>query len=133
MRALKNMSVRVKIMIPLLTLAVIIFGMGITSYIGMNNIMDASTSISGNYARCLDMVGDFNADFQEISRIAYNHIVADDEAAYKALDNEVEKFMPVSNRHRNSLSSYWMRVRMRRSCMRSLQRLLGSIRKPFRN
>ena len=91
MRALKNMSVRVKIMIPLLTLAVIIFGMGITSYIGMNNIMDASTSISGNYARCLDMVGDFNADFQEISRIAYNHIVADDEAAYKALDNEVEE------------------------------------------
>lgn len=57
MRAFRNMSVRYKIMIPLVTLAVIILLMGITNYSGMSNIMDASTSISGNYARCLDMVG----------------------------------------------------------------------------
>ena len=73
MRAFKNMSVRYKIMIPLITLAVIILLMGVTSYKGMNSIMDASTAISGNYARCLDMVGDFSADFQHMSRIAYNH------------------------------------------------------------
>lgn len=91
MRAFRNMSVRYKIMIPLVTLAVIILLMGITNYTGMNNIMDASTSISGNYARCLDMAGDFNADFQHMSRIAYNHIVADDEAAYRELEDETKK------------------------------------------
>ncbi|MDE7418111.1 MAG: methyl-accepting chemotaxis protein [Lachnospiraceae bacterium] len=91
MRAFRNMSVRYKIMIPLITLAVIILLMGVTSYTGMNNIMDASTSISGNYARCLDMVGDFNADFQHMSRIAYNHIVANDETTYRELENEVQE------------------------------------------
>lgn len=91
MRAFRNMSVRLKIMIPLVTLAVIILLMGITNYTGMNNIMEASTSISGNYARCLDMVGDFNADFQHMSRIAYNHIVADDEASYRELEKEVQE------------------------------------------
>lgn len=91
MRIFRNLSVRHKIMIPLLTLAVIILLMGVTSYNGMNNIMDASTSISGNYARCLDMVGDFNADFQKMSRIAYNHIVADDDATYRELENEVKE------------------------------------------
>lgn len=90
MRAFRNMSVRGKIMIPLVTLAVIILLMGITNYSGMNNIMDASTSISGNYARCLDMVGDFNTDFQHMSRIAYNHILADDETTYRELENEVK-------------------------------------------
>lgn len=91
MRAFRNMSVRFKIMIPLVTLAVIILLMGLTSYTGMNNIMDASTSISGNYARCLDMVGDFNADFQYLSRIAYNHIVVTDEAVYKNLEDEINE------------------------------------------
>ncbi len=91
MRAFRNMSVRFKIMIPLVTLAVIILLMGLTSYTGMNNIMDASTSISGNYARCLDMVGDFNADFQYLSRIAYNHIVVTDEAVYKDLEDEINE------------------------------------------
>lgn len=91
MRVFGNMKVRYKIMLPLLTLAAIILLMGVTSYMGMNDIMDASTSISGNYARCMDMIGDFNADFQRMSRIAYNHIVADDEAAYKELENEIEE------------------------------------------
>lgn len=91
MRAFRNMSVRYKIMLPLITLAVIILLMGVISYRGMNSIMDASTSISGNYARCLDMVGEFSADFQHLSRIAYNHIVADDEATYARLDNEIKE------------------------------------------
>lgn len=89
MRALRNMKVRYKIMLPLLTLAAIILLMGVTSYRGMNDIMDASTAISGNYARCLDMIGTFSADFQHMTRIAYNHIVADDEAAYRELENEI--------------------------------------------
>lgn len=89
MRAFRNISVRLKIVIPLITLAVTILFMGGINYSGMNSIMDASTSISGNYARCLDMVGDFNADFQHMSRIAYNHISADDEAVYRELEAEV--------------------------------------------
>lgn len=88
MRAFKNMGVRYKIMIPLITLAVIIWLLGTINYAGMTNIMKASTSISGNYARCLDMVGDFNADFQHMTRIAYNHIVADDELVYGVLEDE---------------------------------------------
>lgn len=91
MRALRNMKVRYKIMLPLLTLAAIILLMGTTSYSGMNDIMNASTSISGNYARCLDMVGDFNADFQHMARIAYNHIVADDKDTYRELERELDE------------------------------------------
>ena len=93
MRVFRNMSARYKIMILLITLSVVILLMGVTSYTGMNNIMDASTSISGNYARCLDMVGDFNADFQHMSRIAYNHIVANDETTYRELENEVQEVL----------------------------------------
>lgn len=91
MHIFKNLSVRYKIMIPLLTLAVIILLMGVTSYNGVNNIMEASTSISSNYARCLDLVGDFNADFQHMSRIAFNHIVADDEESFRELERETEE------------------------------------------
>ena len=91
MRAFGNISVRYKIMIPLVTLAVIILFMGVTSCTGKNDIMDASTSISGNYARCLDMAGDFNAGFRHMSRIACNHIVAKDETAYRELENKVQE------------------------------------------
>lgn len=89
MRLFKNMKFRYKIMMPLFILAAIILLIGVTSYVGMNDIMAASTSISEKYARCLDMIGDFKADFQRMSRIAYHHIVEDDEAAYKELQNEI--------------------------------------------
>lgn len=90
MRALKNISLKLKIILPLIFLAVILVAMGAVNYIGMNRIMAASTEISGNYVMCLEMVGEMDSDFESLRRIAFNHIVEDDTSAYPTIEKEAQ-------------------------------------------
>ena len=90
MRVFKNMNVRYKIMLPLLTLAAIMLLMGVISYSGMSRIMATSTDISEDTAQCLNMVGELDADFQRMTRIAYNHIIVEDDATSKELEVEID-------------------------------------------
>ncbi|MDE7267596.1 MAG: methyl-accepting chemotaxis protein [Lachnospiraceae bacterium] len=90
MRIFKNMKIRYKIMLPLLTLAAIMLLMGVMSYTGMSRIMATSTDISENTAQCLNLVGEFDANFQQMSRIAYNHIIVEDDETSRKLEVQID-------------------------------------------
>jgi methyl-accepting chemotaxis protein len=88
MRAFRNLSVRHKIMIPVLLLAIILVVTSVVNFSGMKNIMEASTDISDNYAVSLNQVGEIDSLFEELQSIAFAHIVADtDDATQKCEDS----------------------------------------------
>lgn len=87
MRLMKNLSIRHKIMLPICILAVIIIIIGFVNGNGLNKIMDSSTQISEKYAKSLNTVGNIDAYFQELTCVAYKHIVAEEDDDYTAMEN----------------------------------------------
>lgn len=85
----RNLSIRYKIMLPICLLAIILIVMALVNYNGMNQIMDSSTDISNNYLVSISMVGDMDADFQKLLKMAYSHIVCDDADAMTNIENTV--------------------------------------------
>lgn len=74
---LKNLSIRIKILVPVGILGCLMLAMGFAGLQSMNQIMKASTAISGNYAVKIEKVGDITAAYQTLRRVAFAHIVAE--------------------------------------------------------
>jgi methyl-accepting chemotaxis protein len=80
MRMFRNLSVRAKIMIPVIMVAIIVVVSSLVDFGSMKNLNEASTDISDNYAYSLNMVGNIDAAFQELKGYAFAIIVADTSA-----------------------------------------------------
>ena len=73
---LKNLSIRFKILIPVVILGCLMFGLGLMSIQSANQIMSASEEISNNYALKIEQLGDVTGAYQTLRRVAFAHIVA---------------------------------------------------------
>ncbi len=85
---LKNLSIRIKILLPVSILGVLMFAMGITSLFSTGQIMSASESVSGNYAVKIERLGDITAAYQTLRRVAFAHIIADNDELLQSLEDE---------------------------------------------
>jgi methyl-accepting chemotaxis protein len=83
MRQFRNIRVRLKIMLPVILLALIMVVSSAANYQGLKNLMNASLEISDNYATSLYTVGEIDSQFKKIQSLGYAHIVAqsDEETA----------------------------------------------------
>ncbi len=87
----KNLSIRFKILIPVALLGCLLVFLALTSINSADQIMEASKSISGNYAMQIENLGDVSTYYQTLRRVAFAHIVAkDDKDLQQTLKEEAD-------------------------------------------
>ena len=87
---MKNISVKIKIMVPIFLLIMLIVASCMVSQIGTTNMMNASEEISGDYAVSIEQLGEVSEAFADLQRIAYAHCVAPDDATMNSLETEMD-------------------------------------------
>ncbi len=91
MRFMKNLSIRIKIMVPISLFVILLF---VTCYVttaGMNRMMDANLEISGNYAESIQLLGNLATDVEKLQRLAYSHCTATDDEMMREIEAQVEE------------------------------------------
>lgn len=83
-------SVKNKIMIPVLLLAVIAFATSILSIMNADSISKKSDDIANNYLVAIETVGYLSESTQKLTRSAYSYIVAEGDAAKKSVKDNIE-------------------------------------------
>lgn len=83
-------SVKNKIMIPVLLLAVIAFATSILSIMNADRISKKGDDIANNYLVTIETVGYLSESTQKLTRSAYSYIVAEGDAAKKSVKDNIE-------------------------------------------
>ena len=83
-------SVKNKIMIPVLLLAVIAFATSILSIMNADSISKKGDDIANNYLVTTETVGYLSESTQKLTRSAYSYIVAEGDAAKKSVKDNIE-------------------------------------------
>ena len=83
-------SVKNKIMIPALLLAVIAFATSILSIMNADSISKKGDDIANNYLVTIETVGYLSESTQKLTRSAYSYIVAEGDAAKKSVKDNIE-------------------------------------------
>ena len=80
MKFLANISVRLKMLIPIAVLVILLVGTNVASLILISDLMHKSEELANDYAHSVYLLGEINEDFQCLHRIAYEVCVSDDSA-----------------------------------------------------
>lgn len=83
-------SVKNKIMIPVLLLAVIAFATSILSIMNADSISKKGDDVANNYLVTIETVGYLSESTQKLTRSAYSYIVAEGDAAKKSVKDNIE-------------------------------------------
>ena len=83
-------SVKNKIIIPVLLLAVIAFATSILSIMNADSISKKGDDIANNYLVTIETVGYLSESTQKLTRSAYSYIVAEGDAAKKSVKDNIE-------------------------------------------
>lgn len=91
MRILKNLSVKIKLLVPALLMVLCMIVMAVTNYFSFNSVMDASRKISSEYAQSISILGDMSANFEALQRVIFAHCIATDGSTKRNLTTESEE------------------------------------------
>ena len=91
MRILKNLSVKIKLLVPALLMVLCMIVMAVTNYFSFNSVMDASRKISSEYAESISILGDMSANFESLLRVIFAHCIATDGSTKRNLTAESEE------------------------------------------
>jgi methyl-accepting chemotaxis protein len=80
MRPLKNVSVKIKVMLPVFLLAVLIIATSVKNMNSMKELMNSGNEIADNYASALNKAGEIESLFRQLQGLCYAHIIADEGA-----------------------------------------------------
>lgn len=75
---LKDLSLRIKIMLPVAILSVMMIVIGFVGLYSSIHIMDQSTSITEVFLKNTEVLGDIRSNYQSLRRVAFAHIIAID-------------------------------------------------------
>jgi len=90
MKFVRNMSVRLKIMVPIGVLAVLLLGSCVISVVDMGKMMNSSTKISGQYARDITTLRGVMTNFESMQKIVFAHCVTENKDKKTSLEEEAE-------------------------------------------
>lgn len=90
MKFIRNMSVRLKIMIPIGVLAVLLLGSCVISVVDMGKMMNASTKISGQYVNDISILRGVMTNFESMQKIVFAHCVTENKNKMQSLEEEAE-------------------------------------------
>ncbi len=88
---LKNLSIRLKILIPVALLGFLMLVLGVISFNSTNRIMKTSEDITSNYVVRIEQVEEVTIAYQTLRRVAFAHIVEEDPADKQSLVREAEE------------------------------------------
>ena len=91
MHIFKNISIRIKLFVPVLLMALCMLVMAVTNYFSFKAVMDASKSISSEYAQSISILGDMSANFESLQRVIFAHCIATDMSTKRNLTAESEE------------------------------------------
>ncbi len=86
---MKNISVKIKVMVPIFLLIALVVVSCMVSQIGTTNLMNASEAISGDYAVCIERLDEVSEAFADMQRIAYAHCIAANGEGKQGLEREL--------------------------------------------
>lgn len=87
---MKNISIGLKVMLPVILLALLLAGTSYSSVASMDRMMDANEEISGNYAKSMSLLGDVSTAFETLEKAAYAHSVTSNEDNMRRHEEEME-------------------------------------------
>lgn len=90
MKVLANISVRMKILVPLFLLSALLIFSCIFSLNNVQSLMHDSEEISGKYATSIRQLGEISEEFASIHRIIYAHCVAQEATTRTSLEQEYD-------------------------------------------
>ncbi len=88
---MKNISIGLKVMLPIIMLAFILAGTCYSNVASMDRMIKASEEISGNYAKSMFMLGDVSTAFETLEKIAYAHSITSDDENMRKHEEEMGK------------------------------------------
>ncbi len=91
MKKLDNVSIRFKVLVPMLLLALMLVVVTITSISSLGSVMKASTRISEKYVDNIEQIGALSTSFQSLNRMVFASCTANDVATKKAIASESEE------------------------------------------
>ena len=91
MRILKNLSVKIKLLVPALLMVLCMIVMAVTNYFSFNSVMDASRKISSEYAESISILGDMSANFESLQRVIFAHCISTQGSTKRNLTAESEE------------------------------------------
>lgn len=91
MQFFKNLSVRIKIMVPVVLLGIELLLTGLIGVVSTNKVMDSSQEIANNYAASIDQIGELSTCFANLQKIAYHHIITDDDTVARELEAQIDQ------------------------------------------
>ncbi len=88
---LKNLSIRLKILIPVSLLGLLMLILGIVSLNRANRIMKTSEDITSDYVVRIEQIEETMIAYQSLRRVAFAHIVEDDAQKMQTLVQEADE------------------------------------------
>ena len=88
---LKNLSIRLKILIPVSLLGLLMLILGIVSLNSANRIMKTSEDITSDYVVRIEQIEETMIAYQSLRRVAFAHIVEDDAQKMQTLVQEADE------------------------------------------
>lgn len=87
---LKNLSIRLKILIPVAILGCLMFVLGVVSFSSTNTIMKTSGNITSRYVVKIEQIEDVTIAYQTLRRVAFAHIVETEAEGKQTLMQEAD-------------------------------------------
>lgn len=90
MKFIRNLSIRIKIMVPICLVVILLFVTCWVSFASLERIKNAGEEISGKYALSMSLLGDLSTDVEALQRMAYSHCTASDYDMKIEVEKELE-------------------------------------------
>lgn len=85
---LKDLSIRIKILGPVALMGALLILLGVTSIANSTRLKSSSSDVSENYAVKIELLGDITSSYQTLRRVAFAHIIADNDELRQSLMDE---------------------------------------------
>lgn len=76
---MKNVSIKIKVMLPVVLLIVVIAGLSFTTKFGMMKMMQSTEKITNRYSKNIEQIGDIAENSATMQRITFAHCTANEE------------------------------------------------------
>lgn len=87
---MKNISIGIKVMLPVILLALLLAGTCYSNLATTERMMDASEEISENYATGMSLLGSISTAFEALERAAYAHCVTGDADGMRSYETQID-------------------------------------------
>ncbi len=86
---MKNISIGVKVMLPVILLVFLLAGTCYSNVVNMDRMIGSSREISGDYAKSMSLLGSLSTAFEALERAAYAHCVTGSEEDMDLLGTQI--------------------------------------------